>query len=146
MKRRSGEAVAAQHRKAGPMRHRLAPRGGANNPNYDEEDEDDDMYDTNTLTTIAQATFNFPGRLTVRGALYTQGDGKFMASAILRFEGREWWVNLLIEGRGRTYLWYCDGATKTTTEASVGLDDQHYHTMMAVLAMMAEGRGFYKPA
>lgn len=28
-KRRSGEAQAAQHRKAGPMKHRLAPRGGA---------------------------------------------------------------------------------------------------------------------
>ncbi len=29
MKRRSGEAVAAQHRKAGPMKHRSQPRGGA---------------------------------------------------------------------------------------------------------------------
>lgn len=28
-KRRSGEAQAAQHRKAGPMKHRLEPRGGA---------------------------------------------------------------------------------------------------------------------
>jgi hypothetical protein len=26
---RNGTAVAAQHRKAGPMRHRLAPRGNA---------------------------------------------------------------------------------------------------------------------
>lgn len=31
MKRRSGEAQAAQHRKAGPMSHRLQPRGGAKN-------------------------------------------------------------------------------------------------------------------
>lgn len=28
---RSGEAVAAQHRNAGPMRHRLQPRGGSRN-------------------------------------------------------------------------------------------------------------------
>ncbi len=27
--RRSGEAQAAQHRKAGPMKHRLQPRGGS---------------------------------------------------------------------------------------------------------------------
>jgi hypothetical protein len=31
MAKRSGEAVAAQHRKAGPMAHRLKPRGGAKN-------------------------------------------------------------------------------------------------------------------
>ena len=31
-KRRSGEAVAAQHRKAGPMKHRLEPKGGAKSP------------------------------------------------------------------------------------------------------------------
>lgn len=31
MRRRSGEAVSAMSRKAGPMRHRLAERGGATN-------------------------------------------------------------------------------------------------------------------
>lgn len=35
MKRRSGEAQAALGRKAGPMRHRLAPRGGAKNDQAD---------------------------------------------------------------------------------------------------------------
>ena len=41
-KRRSGEAMAALGRKAGPMRHRLEPRGGARNEDYTEEDGPED--------------------------------------------------------------------------------------------------------
>lgn len=46
--RRSGEAVAAQHRKAGTMKHRNQPRGGAKNDFLDLLDEaeegDLDLY------------------------------------------------------------------------------------------------------
>ncbi len=42
-KRRSGEAQAALGRKAGPMRHRLQPRGGARNEQADLFEEWDDM-------------------------------------------------------------------------------------------------------
>lgn len=38
-KRRSGEAVAAQHRRAGPMKHRLEPRGGAKNSSRELQEE-----------------------------------------------------------------------------------------------------------
>jgi hypothetical protein len=42
---RSGEAVAAQHRKSGPMKHRNQPRGGARNEflEYLEEAEEFDV-------------------------------------------------------------------------------------------------------
>ncbi len=37
MKRRSGEAIAAQHRNGGTMKHRLEPRGGSQKPDFQEE-------------------------------------------------------------------------------------------------------------
>jgi len=46
--KRSGEAVAALHRKAGKMAHRLAPRGGARNDSRDILTEyADDIEDAN---------------------------------------------------------------------------------------------------
>lgn len=45
LKMRSGEAQAAQHRKAGPMRHRLQPRGGARNDQPELLDEVEEFYD-----------------------------------------------------------------------------------------------------
>lgn len=41
MKRRSGEAQAAMGRKAGPMDHRLEPRGGAKNEHAELLEQDD---------------------------------------------------------------------------------------------------------
>lgn len=42
---RSGEAVAAQHRKAGPMKHRNQPRGGARNEFLEYLDEYQDAIE-----------------------------------------------------------------------------------------------------
>lgn len=43
--KRSGEAVAAQHRKAGTMKHRNQPRGGARNEFLDLLDEAEHDYE-----------------------------------------------------------------------------------------------------
>lgn len=40
IKKRSGEAQAAQHRKAGPMKHRLTPRGGSQKDEWDYDEPD----------------------------------------------------------------------------------------------------------
>lgn len=43
--KRSGVAIVAQHRHAGPMKHRNAPRGGARNEQADLLDEYEDCGD-----------------------------------------------------------------------------------------------------
>lgn len=43
MKRRSGVAIAAQHRRAGPMKDRRAPRGGQRNDQADLLEEGEDV-------------------------------------------------------------------------------------------------------
>jgi hypothetical protein len=80
MKRRSGEAIAAQHRNGGPMKHRLQPKGGASNPRYEEEQ----------MTTKDEVAQNY--QLDAKGIVLSPG----------KFEGEPWYVvalwNLALEG------------------------------------------------
>jgi hypothetical protein len=62
-KRRSGEAVAAMGRKAGPMKHRLEPRGGARDDQSDYLDEYNPYIEyrpyTDTITELAASLHDF---------------------------------------------------------------------------------------
>ncbi len=82
-KRRSGEAVAAQHRKAGPMRHRLEPRGGATNPDWTEEKDGIDDHDQTfpdheriPMVTILKAPDPFATEMVTRAAAHLRATAK----------------------------------------------------------------------
>lgn len=60
--RRSGEAVAAQHRRAGYMKHRNAPRGGARNEQADYLDEFEDYADGGYASRYDEERGYVPGR------------------------------------------------------------------------------------
>lgn len=60
--KRSGVAVAAQHRRAGAMKHRNQPRGGARNAQADYLDEIEDYAEGEYCSALDQERGYIPGR------------------------------------------------------------------------------------